>query len=199
MRFVHNIELQTGWQLDTSYRYFFKYCMIIAFLVLLVGCESKKKDATDADETMRSPYGNAPTDLRITDVADLYPLGYDSTIPQGTEEDLKKNIGDRIFFETDSTSLNRDAIEILTYQAKWIRYYDIPSIQIEGHADERGTREYNLALSARRANVVKNFLITQGVLADIIKTSYYGKERPVSLCDAVQCWSKNRRAVTLLK
>ena len=83
-------------------------------------------------------------------------------------------------------------------QAEWLKQYSQVTVQVEGHADERGTREYNISLSARRATAARGFLIKNGVAANRISSIAYGKERPVALCDAEQCWSQNRRAVTVI-
>jgi peptidoglycan-associated lipoprotein len=116
----------------------------------------------------------------------------------GSAGDLSKNVGDRIYFANDQTGLSAEASDTLMKQASWLKKYDGVTIQIEGHADERGTREYNISLSARRATVVRAFLVTQGIDKSRISTIAYGKERPVKLCDAEQCWSQNRRAVTVI-
>ena len=116
----------------------------------------------------------------------------------GSEQDFIVNVGDRVFFPTDITSLTQTGKQTLRRQAEWLKLYPQVKILVEGHADERGTREYNLALSARRAENTKNFLISQGVQPARIRTISYGKERPVALCDAESCWSQNRRAVTVV-
>jgi len=116
----------------------------------------------------------------------------------GSERDFIVNVGDRVFFETDITTLNDSSKETLRRQAAWLKLYPNVKIQIEGHADERGTREYNLGLSARRGSTTKAFLVSQGIDPSRISTIAYGKERPVALCDAESCWSQNRRAVTLI-
>jgi peptidoglycan-associated lipoprotein len=116
----------------------------------------------------------------------------------GSKGDFQKNIGDRVFFLNDQTSLTPEAADTLTKQAEWLQQYSNVTIQVEGHADERGTREYNISLSARRATTVRGFLIKRGVPANRIASIAYGKERPVALCDAEQCWSQNRRAVTVI-
>jgi peptidoglycan-associated lipoprotein len=105
---------------------------------------------------------------------------------------------DRIFFEEDKSTLTAEAQETLKRQSEWLKQYGSVMIQVEGHADERGTREYNIALSARRATATREFLLAQGVEASRISSIAYGKERPSALCDAEQCWSQNRRAVTVI-
>jgi peptidoglycan-associated lipoprotein len=117
----------------------------------------------------------------------------------GSPQDFVVNIGDRVFFDSDSTELNGTAQATLDKQARWLNQYGNYAFTIEGHADERGTREYNFALGARRAESAKNYLVARGVAASRIKTISYGKERPVAVCDDISCWSQNRRAVTVLK
>ena len=116
----------------------------------------------------------------------------------GSSQDFTVNVGDRIFFDTDSTLIRADAQQTLARQAQWLNRYGNYAITVEGHADERGTREYNLALGARRAAAARDFLVSQGVAANRIRTISYGKERPVAVCDDISCWSQNRRAVTVL-
>jgi peptidoglycan-associated lipoprotein len=118
--------------------------------------------------------------------------------PPGSVGDFTVNVGDRVFFTTDSTDLTPTARQTLDRQATWLRRYTQYPITIEGHADERGTREYNLALGARRAAVVRDYLAARGVPAGRMHTVSYGKERPVATCDEERCWSVNRRAVTVL-
>ena len=116
----------------------------------------------------------------------------------GSTQDFTVNVGDRIFFDTDSSSIRADAAQTLDRQAQWLNQYANYSITVEGHADERGTREYNLALGARRAAATRDYLASRGVPANRIQTLSYGKERPVAVCDDISCWSQNRRAVTVL-
>jgi peptidoglycan-associated lipoprotein len=100
--------------------------------------------------------------------------------------------------EIDVAKLYKESQDTLRKQAAWLKQYADVTIQVEGHADERGTREYNIALSARRATATREFLVSQGIEANRISTIAYGKERPVALCDAEQCWTQNRRAVTVI-
>jgi len=116
----------------------------------------------------------------------------------GSLQDFSINVGDRVFFDSDSSELNGSAVATLDKQAQWLTRYSQYSFTVEGHADERGTREYNFALGARRAEAVKNYLAARGVGSSRIRTISYGKERPVEVCDDIRCWSKNRRAVTVL-
>ena len=117
----------------------------------------------------------------------------------GSPQDFAANVGDRVFFETDQSDLTATAQATLDKQAHWLSQYARYAITVEGHSDERGTREYNFALGARRAEVTKEYLASKGISAGRIKTISYGKERPVATCDDISCWSQNRRAVTVLK
>jgi peptidoglycan-associated lipoprotein len=122
----------------------------------------------------------------------------EQTATPGSERDFIVNVGDRVHFIVDQSTLTPEAQETLRRQAAWLRQYPGVSVQIEGHSDERGTREYNIALSARRASATQQFLIQQGVQPSRLSTVAYGKERPVALCDAESCWNQNRRAVTVI-
>ncbi len=116
----------------------------------------------------------------------------------GSSQDFVVNVGDRVFFETDSTDLTPTAVATLDKQAQWLQRYPRYTFLIEGHADERGTREYNFSLSGRRAQVVRDYLGSRGIDPSRIRTVSYGKERPVAVCNDISCWSQNRRAVTVL-
>ncbi|MBV8851507.1 MAG: peptidoglycan-associated lipoprotein Pal [Methylobacteriaceae bacterium] len=116
----------------------------------------------------------------------------------GSPQDFVVNVGDRVFFETDSVELTPTAQGTLDKQARWLQQYNRYSFTIEGHADERGTREYNFALGAQRAEATKNYLVARGISPARMHTISYGKERPVAVCDNISCWSQNRRAVTVL-
>ena len=117
----------------------------------------------------------------------------------GSQQEFLVTVGDRVFFETDSTSLTQTAQQTLDKQAAWLNRYGNYRIMIEGHADERGTREYNIALGARRASVVVNYLVSRGVNSGRITSKSFGKERPVAICNDISCWSQNRRAVTVVQ
>jgi peptidoglycan-associated lipoprotein len=116
----------------------------------------------------------------------------------GSKRDFAQNVGDIVYFSTDSSDLTPEAIQTLRLQAKWLNQYPAYTITIEGHADERGTREYNIALGARRATSVRSFLSRSGVNPRRIRTVSFGKERPVAVCNDISCWSQNRRAQTVL-
>ena len=116
----------------------------------------------------------------------------------GSQQDFVVNVGDRVFFESDSTELTGTSRGTLDKQAQWLQQYANYTFTIEGHADERGTREYNIALGARRAQAVRDYLASRGVQPGRMRTVSYGKERPVAVCNDISCWSQNRRAVTVL-
>jgi peptidoglycan-associated lipoprotein len=116
----------------------------------------------------------------------------------GSARDFAQNVGDIVYFSTDATDLSPEAQQTLAGQARWLQRYSQYTITIEGHADERGTREYNIGLGAKRAESVKNFLARNGVNRSRIRTISYGKERPVAVCNDISCWSQNRRAQTVL-
>jgi len=151
--------------------------MIALFMTLAIaGCASKKNLPNNANDL---------------------GLGANAATP-GSTQDFTVNVGDRIFFDTDSSSIRADAQSTLARQAQWLAKYPNYQITVEGHADERGTREYNLALGARRAAATKDFLASQGVPGNRMRTISFGKEKPVAVCDDISCWSQNRRAVTVL-
>ncbi|MEX0346242.1 MAG: peptidoglycan-associated lipoprotein Pal [Rhizobiaceae bacterium] len=147
----------------------------LAVSLAVAGCASKKVP-------------NSPADIG---------LGANSETP-GSTRDFTVNVGDRIFFDTDSAVIRADAQTTLARQAQWLNQYPSYTITIEGHADERGTREYNIALGARRAAATRDFLVARGVAGNRLKTISFGKERPVAACDDISCWTQNRRAVTVL-
>lgn len=111
---------------------------------------------------------------------------------------FQQRIGDKVLFQVDQATLTPEARAVLTGQAQWLNNHPNYTAIIEGHADEQGTREYNLALGARRASAVQQFLISQGVLANRLRTVSYGKERPLAVCSDEACYSQNRRAVTVI-
>ncbi len=154
--------------------------LIVAFVagLALAGCASKQTPNSAAELGLGAGSGIAAT--------------------PGSSQDFTVNVGDRIFFDTDSSVIRADAQQTLARQAQWLNQYGNYGITVEGHADERGTREYNLALSARRAAAARDYLVAQGVQGNRIRTISYGKERPVAVCDDISCWSQNRRGVTVL-
>lgn len=117
----------------------------------------------------------------------------------GSAEEFMTVVGDRVFFGFDKYSLSSEAQGVLRNQAQWLKTYANTGIVIEGHADERGTREYNIALGERRANSVKEFLVIQGVDPQRVRVISFGKERPVCGQSTDECWAQNRRGVTVLQ
>ena len=120
------------------------------------------------------------------------PLGaYGGTLPGS-------NVSDRVLFAVDQTTLSPEATGILNQQVGWLTQNPTGPILIEGHADERGTGEYNMALGSSRASAVRNYMVSQGVPDSRISIITYGRERPIATCDNESCWSQNRRAVTVV-
>ncbi len=149
--------------------------MIALFMSLaLAGCEKKNKLPDNSGQ-----------------------LGLNGATP-GSQQDFTVNVGDRVFFETDLSILTPSARQTLDRQAQWLLQYPNYPVTVEGHADERGTREYNLALGARRAAATRDYLSGKGVQTNRMRTISFGKERPVAVCNDISCWSQNRRAVTVL-
>ena len=158
---------------------FLKYGSVLSCVFLLAACETPPS----SDDTTGAGTGTSQMD----------PNGVDAMNQQFSE-----NAGDRVFFETNSSVVSSEGRATIERQAKWLGQYANINVVIEGHADERGTREFNLALGERRANAAKEVLIAAGVNASRITTITYGKERPAVLGSSEQSWSQNRRAVTVL-
>ena len=157
-----------------------KSVVLLASVLALGACSKKAANSLEGN-----PNGIADSQMAGNAVA-------------GSEDDFKVNVGDRVYFVVDQSGLTGEGQDTLRKQAAWLAQYPDVAIQVEGHSDERGTREYNIALSARRATASRNFLIAQGVDASRISTIAFGKERPAELCDAESCWSQNRRSVTVI-
>ncbi len=171
-----------------------KFSSVLAILALLVACADQPEETAD---TSGGGQAAAPTTT-----ASQPPVTQDASKPEapsvvpGSQEDLVLNVGDRVFFAFDKYNLNDAAQATLQRQAAWLNTHPGTQIAIEGHCDERGTREYNLGLGDRRANSVKEYLASLGVDAGRIETISYGKERPVALSHNESAWSQNRRGVT---
>jgi peptidoglycan-associated lipoprotein len=155
-----------------------------AAVLLLTACSTTPETTLDAGGT-----GTSTTTTDTTGVAGPTP---------GSDEDFVVNVGDRVFFDYDQYDLRPDARAQLDKQVAWLKTYPQWVLTIEGHCDERGTREYNLALGERRANAVHNYLVAQGIDPNRMSTISYGKERPVVPCSDESCWSQNRRGVIVL-
>lgn len=130
---------------------------------------------------------------------DVNGAGANGQVVPGTQADLVKNVGDRVFFAFDSSAITPEGRAILDHQSTWMGQYGSVKVTVEGHCDERGTREYNLALGERRATAVRNYLVSKGVAADRVSTISYGKERPEALGSDESAWSRNRRGVTVVQ
>ncbi len=159
----------------------------------LAACSKSKEEQPYADSVIEGQ-GQAGTGIGM----DGQPLGGvgASNVAPGSQEDLTVNVGDRVYFGYDRYDLTPEALQQLQLQAQWLNQYPNVNITIEGHADERGTREYNLALGDRRANSVRDYLTSLGVNAARVKTISYGKERPEVMGSDAQSWAQNRRSVT---
>ncbi len=166
--------------------------LISLFLVFFVAaCATKNKESADT-----SGSGSSSSDSSVAMEEGTITETTGSGIVSGSQEDLIVNVGDRVFFGYDSSELDSDALELLQDQVAWLKQNSDVSITIEGHCDERGTREYNLALGEKRAQSVKNYLIGLGISPDRVSTISYGKERPAVVGSNDGAWAQNRRSVT---
>jgi peptidoglycan-associated lipoprotein len=166
----------------------------IALALLTAACSS----TPDSDATATTDGASADrAPLSRNDV--IFDKDMAGAATPGSQDDLTAQAGDRVFYGYDSSELTSEGRATLEKQAAWLQQYANVSITIEGHADERGTREYNLALGERRAQAVKNYLVSLGVPADRLNTISYGKERPAVVGSDEESWSKNRRGVTVVQ
>ncbi|MGR3501726.1 peptidoglycan-associated lipoprotein Pal [Pseudaestuariivita sp.] len=161
--------------------------LLIGGLVALQACAS-------ADRFGGGSGGASGEDLAP---AALEPLEPARPAPNSPEY-FAQTIGDRVLFEVDQATLTASGRSTLDGQARWLTENGVFQAVIEGHADEQGTREYNLALGARRANAVKEYLVSQGIPESRLRVVSYGKERPIEICSDEACYAKNRRAVTII-
>lgn len=150
-----------------------KVLSAIAAMFVIVGCSSNEQQQA-----------TAPASTSVT---------------PGSAADFRQNVGDRVFFDTDQSTMREDGRQTLNRQAEWLKKYPNYQVTVEGHCDERGTREYNLALGERRANAARQYLVAQGVPASRLNTISYGKERPDPVGSDEASWARNRRAVTALQ
>lgn len=151
----------------------------VAAIVVLAGCATEPKPAP-------APAPEPPAAAPV------------SSIAPGSAEDLKVNVGDTVHFAYDRSDLNDQAKAILQRQATWLQKYPAVRVQLQGNCDERGTREYNLALGARRASAAKDYLVSLGVSPARVDTISYGKERPICTESTESCWAENRRSMTVV-
>ena len=171
---------------------FYKFFISIFMVLFVAACATTPKDSADSSGSgSSSSASDVSSEGTITETSG-------SGIVSGSQEDLIVNVGDRVFFGYDSSDLDSDALELLQDQVAWLKQNADVSVTIEGHCDERGTREYNLALGEKRAQAVKNYLIGLGINPDRISTISYGKERPAVVGSNDGAWAQNRRSVTLV-
>ncbi|MGB0719228.1 MAG: peptidoglycan-associated lipoprotein Pal [Bdellovibrionales bacterium] len=172
-----------------------KRVLLMCAVVVLVGaCSSTEEEAT-LDTQGVGQQEQLATGGPLDDVYGTDQSYHGSAVP-GSQEDFTVNVGDRIFFGTDRYDISSEARYTLEKQANWLAQYPNLNITVEGHADERGTREYNLALGERRANSVKNYLVALGVDPRRVDTVTYGKERPAVPGANETAWAQNRRGVS---
>ena len=169
--------------------------LVVIFGLIVTACATKKsvKTTTESSTTTKAAETQKADPIEKLDAL----MQGDVYIGSDTVGELASGVPDRVFFATNETILTTASRETLRKQAAWLRQNSDVTIVVEGHADERGTRAYNLALGERRANAAKDYLMTYGVSSDRIKVLSYGKERPVDSGSNPLSWSKNRRSVTV--
>ena len=166
-------------------------------MLALVGCEtaptaSSQNNGQGGNNNSSQP-GRPPSN-QVAVMPNASGVG-----PGSVDEFKSIAVGDRVYFDSDKATLNDEGREVLKRQSLWLQRYAQYRINIEGHCDERGTREYNLGLGERRANAAKQYLTSLGVTASRVKTISYGKERPTCVASDESCWSKNRRGVSVVQ
>jgi len=176
-----------------------KYLLPLLIAAGLWGCETAPEEAASADAT-----GAAETGAAV-ETGERPPLVREETsAPSSADrlsprEELVQNVGDRVFYNFDSAVIREDGERTLKRQAEWLKGHPEVEVIIEGHADERGTREYNLALGDRRASAVKNYLVSMGIDPSRITVISYGKERPIAPGHSEESWAQNRVAITVVR
>ncbi len=164
-----------------------KILSVLAAVALVAACETASTETGKGSGSGAAAQKPATTSTQMAAPAGIMP---------GSQQDLVVNVGDRVFFDFDKFNVRPDQQATLNKQVAWLKANPSVTVVIEGHCDERGTREYNLALGERRANAVKDFVVAAGVNPERVKTLSYGKERPVALGSNDEAWSQNRRGVT---
>lgn len=176
-----------------------KIVSLFAAALLVSACTTDSEEASNAEGSGSSAQAAAASSGEAPKAATKAPKAAPSGAPPGSGVEFYVKVGDRVFFGLDKSDISEKAAATLKRQAAWLQKYANRTIVVEGHADERGTREYNLALGERRANAVREYLISLGVSAARIETISYGKERPAVLGSNDSAWAQNRRGVTLLR
>jgi len=172
--------------------------LVVLFGLIVTACATKKSVKTTTESTTTKAAETQSETQKADPIEKLDALMQgDVYIGSDTVGELASGVPDRVFFATNETILTTASRETLRKQAAWLRQNSDVTVVVEGHADERGTREYNLALGERRVNAAKDYLMTYGVSSDRIKVLSYGKERPVDSGSNPLSWSKNRRSVTV--
>jgi peptidoglycan-associated lipoprotein len=167
--------------------------------VLLAGCESEKPMPMMASVPPPAPAPQPAPAMPPPPMARPTPPPVAMGPLPGSAEDFRVNVGDRVLFAYDKSDLDDRDRQTLQKQAAWLQRYPAVTLIVEGHCDERGTREYNIALGARRAQSAKDYLVSLGVSAARLDTISYGKERPVCVDSNEACWAQNRRGVSVIK
>ena len=166
----------------------YNFLSVLAAVALLAACETAPESSGNAQSSGGSSTTSSSSGSSMAAVQ----------IPAGSQEDLVVNVGDRVFFGFDSSDLTAESRAALEKQAAWMKKFGGVRVVLEGHCDERGTREYNLALGERRANAAKDYLVAFGINPARVKTISYGKERPAALGHNESAWAQNRRSVTVV-
>ena len=176
-----------------------KFLISISLLFFISACTSPQKDTstTTGGGTTTGTTTATDADDTLTTAGPVDPEEESSIVP-GSPDDFIINVGDRIFFSYESFDLDADAQETLQLQAAWLKQHQEITVTIEGHCDERGTREYNLALGEKRAQAAKNYLIALGVDVSRVSTISYGKEMPAVVGSNDDAWNQNRRSVAVI-
>lgn len=171
-----------------------KIVSLLAALVLVSACATEPEESQDTSSS-----GSQTASSNSTSSTTAAPAPAAPTVAPGSVKDFLVNVGDRIFFDLDSSDIRGDQVSNLEKQAAWLKQYGGVRVTIEGHADERGTRDYNLALGERRANAHRDYLVSLGVDPARLDVVSYGKERPAVLGSNEAAWAQNRRGVVVLR
>ena len=189
---VGTIVIKIIFVLREQFFMFNKFLMSVILVLFVAACSTTPKDSAGTSGSgSTSGSSTVESEGTLTETAG-------SGVVSGSQEDLIVNVGDRVFFDYDSSELDADSRELLQDQVAWLKQHSSVQVTVEGHCDERGTREYNLALGEKRAQSVKNYLISLGVNPDRISTISYGKERPAVVGSNDGAWAQNRRSVTIV-